>query len=88
MKVSTLALDACAFKSVFGSKLKKLAYFTIQLLFATIHRPYALFDNGFFFLLGFHVDARDISNYVTWMEDHPSFIEQAISYDVLISSYE
>ena len=46
-----------------------------------------IIDNGFF-LLGFHVDARDISNYVTWMEDHPSFIEQAISYDVLISSYE
>ena len=41
-----------------------------------------------FFLLGFLVDARDISNYVTCMEDHPSFIEQAISYDVLISSYE
>ena len=46
-----------------------------------------IIDNGFFWL-GFHVDARDISNYVTWMEDHPSFIEQVISHDVLISSYE
>lgn len=46
-----------------------------------------IIDNGFF-LLGFHVDTRDISNYVTWMEDHPSFIEQAISHDVLISSDE
>ena len=46
-----------------------------------------IIDNGFFWL-GFHVDTRDISNYVTCMEDHPSFIEQAISRDVLISSYE
>ena len=44
-------------------------------------------DNGFSWL-AFHVDARDISNYVTWMEELPSFIEQAISHDVLISSYE
>ena len=50
-------------------------------------RDIFIIDNGFFWL-GFHVDARDISNYVTWMEDHPSFIEQAISHDVLISSYE
>ena len=47
----------------------------------------SIIDNGFFWL-GFYVDASDISNYVTWMEDHPSFIEQAISRDVLISSYE
>ena len=43
-----------------------------------------IIDNEFFF----HVDARDISNYVTWMKEHPSFIEQAISHDVLVSSYE
>ena len=46
-----------------------------------------IIDNGFFWF-GFHVDARDISNYVTWMKEHPSFIEQAISHDVLVSSYE
>ena len=50
-------------------------------------RDIFIIDNGFFWL-GFHVDARDISNYVTWMEEHPSFIEQAISHDVLVSSYE
>ena len=43
MKVSTLALDACAFKCAFGSKLKKLAYFIIQLIFATIHGSTVLF---------------------------------------------
>ena len=47
----------------------------------------SIIDNEFFWL-GFYVDASDISNYVTWMEDHPSFIEKAISRDVLISSYE
>ena len=45
-----------------------------------------IIDDGFFWL-AFHVDARDISNYITWMEEHPSFIEQPISHDVLISSF-